>query len=83
MISKTYLILLFIFIILLLIFGGYYLSTDLNKSLTSTSGSTQEPTQAPTQPQTQSPEKKGQIYFLLMMIGIWLFEIFSIIFQKN
>ena len=81
MISNKYL-LLFIFIVLLLIFGGYYLSKNFNDSLTSTAPNN-KPTQPPTQPETKKQTTTEQIYLLWIMIGIWLLEIFSIIYQKK
>jgi uncharacterized protein (UPF0333 family) len=82
MISNKYL-LLFIFIVLSLIFGGYYFSKNLNKSLTSTAPN-KKPTQPPTeQTQTKQASTTLQIYLLWMMIAIWLFEIFSIIYNKK
>ena len=85
MISNKYL-LLFIFIVLLLIFGGYYLSKNLNDSLTSTESPNKkpsQPTQPPNQPETNQQSTTVQIYFLWIMIGIWLLEIFSIIYKKK
>jgi hypothetical protein len=84
MISNKYL-LLFIFIVLSLIFGGYYFSKNLNKSLTSTAPNKKptQPTEPPTQKQTKQASTTLQIYLLWMMIAIWLFEIFSIIYNKK